>query len=575
VTLSMVRLFAVLRFLFEGGGRLRRTAALLLLIGIVELAAIVSLPVAGGGILDALVQGEVNGFRRSLSILLMLTAAQIVLSASYRLLLVNAEERLGHRIRERALRGLFNGPYATFERFGGGDLVHRVVNDAGVLKAAFGGVFLQLTHDLLATGAVTILLFRQNVVLALITVAALPISLLVVRHWSGGLETLNRRVKVEMANLMNRLQSWVSPALGVRVFSLEERAVTAVAGQSQVLMVASQEVGALRTKAGALSGVFLSLPSVIVFSYGGYQVMSGHLSVGDLFAFVGLSEMFGTPLRRIIGTLTATVPSMLPSLERVQALLCESTGDAPVQSLPDAVAELRVEDLSVRVGADSASRIVKVPKFRARKGDLTAICGPNGAGKSVFMRALAGLYAHSVQNVVALDEEGRQHAVTPRLCAIVPQTAYLFDGSVAQNIAMFGNPDASRLWSVIDAVGIREWISSLPAQVETRVDGALPRCFSGGETQRISLARALYQSSARVFLLDEPTMALDPKAWAILWPIIQSLRLRGPVVIVTHEPTLLSACDRVYEMAPAGDGSCTLTQVDRKGSNDGYDQAAL
>jgi ATP-binding cassette subfamily C exporter for protease/lipase len=185
-------------------------------------------------------------------------------------------------------------------------------------------------------------------------------------------------------------------------------------------------------------------------------------------------------------------------------------------------------------------------QFSLQPGSLLAVLGTSGSGKSTLARLLVGIHA-ATQGKVRLDGSDvypwNKAELGPYI-GYVGQSVELIEGTLAENIARFGDPDAGRLAAAAQAVGIADWIATLPLGFDTPV-GIDGMHFSGGQRQRIALARALYGDPVWV-VLDEPNAHLDEAGDAQLNRTLQALRARGAtVVLMTHRPGALALADRI------------------------------
>lgn len=172
--------------------------------------------------------------------------------------------------------------------------------------------------------------------------------------------------------------------------------------------------------------------------------------------------------------------------------------------------------------------------------------GSSGAGKSTLARLLIGLWP-PLQGKVRLDGVDIytwNKAELGPFVGYVGQTVDLIEGSVAENIARFAEPDSALVEAAARAVGIHDTVTALPQGYATQV-GPGGAFLSGGQRQRVALARALY-GSPRFVVLDEPNASLDEAGERALLDTLQDLRQRGTtVVVVTHRPGILRVADRM------------------------------
>jgi ATP-binding cassette subfamily C protein EexD len=184
------------------------------------------------------------------------------------------------------------------------------------------------------------------------------------------------------------------------------------------------------------------------------------------------------------------------------------------------------------------------------------VIGPSGAGKSTLARALLGLYA-PVVGTVRLDgaeiDQWTRTDLGPYL-GYLPQRVELLDGTIAENIARFGEVEGEKVVAAAQAAGVHELILRLPDGYDTMIQGD-GNMLSAGQQQRIALARALY-GDPRILVLDEPNANLDQEGDDALVAALAACRERGcTVVLVTHRANVLAQVDTVLMMA---DGRAAL-----------------
>jgi ATP-binding cassette subfamily C exporter for protease/lipase len=184
--------------------------------------------------------------------------------------------------------------------------------------------------------------------------------------------------------------------------------------------------------------------------------------------------------------------------------------------------------------------------FSLRAGEVLAVVGPAGAGKSTLARALMGAWP-AVGGTVRLcgaDLAAWDKGELGPYLGYLPQGVELFEGTLAENIARFGEPDPARVQAAARAVGLHEAITALPQGYDSPVgpEGAL---LSGGQRQRVGLARALYGEPVFV-VLDEPNASLDPQGEAALLAAITQLKAQGTTfVVMTHRSGVLAVADQM------------------------------
>jgi HlyD family secretion protein len=212
--------------------------------------------------------------------------------------------------------------------------------------------------------------------------------------------------------------------------------------------------------------------------------------------------------------------------------------------------EIRLRDVSFQYSMDRGCVLEGVNVCIPARS-MVGIVGANGSGKTTLMDLIGGLLTPTSGELLidgaALDDDSRD-AWQARI-AYVPQNIYLLDSSIAQNIA-FGVPpsqiDALRVMQAARSAQLEDFIESLPGKYEHR-GGERGIRLSGGQRQRIGIARALYKE-ARVLLLDEAMSALDGMTEAELMNVLDGLRGRSTIVLITHRLSLVRGCDVIFQL---------------------------
>lgn len=277
---------------------------------------------------------------------------------------------------------------------------------------------------------------------------------------------------------------------------------------------------------------------------GAYLVIENEISAGAMIAASVLLGRAMAPVELAIGT-WKQFDGAKASYRRLSELLAATPVVSPVMSLPSPSGAVSVENLVV-LPPGGQTPVVNGVNFELSKGDVIAVIGPSASGKSSLLRALMGIWP-AAQGSVRLD--AADVASWPReelgpCLGYLPQDIELFEGSVAENIARFGEVDSDRVIEAARMAGIHEMVLRFPQGYETRL-GAGAGVLSGGQKQRIGLARALYARPTLV-ALDEPNSNLDEAGELALVAAIKAMKQAGStVVLVTHRSNVLAVVDKM------------------------------
>lgn len=237
-----------------------------------------------------------------------------------------------------------------------------------------------------------------------------------------------------------------------------------------------------------------------------------------------------------------SVVNVRESWLRLNNLLAQVPLPLSGMELPAPKGYLSVESL-VAAAPGGQSQILRGVQFALKPGEVLAVVGPSASGKTTLARLLVGVWP-ALGGKVRLDGVDvylwNKQELGPHI-GYLPQGVELLDGSIAENIARFGTPNRSDTEEAAKAVGLHEWILSLPEGYDTRLgmDGAR---LSGGQRQRIGLARALYGHPVFV-VLDEPNSSLDEAGELALARAVEQRRATGTAfVLITHRTSALQVC---------------------------------
>lgn len=295
-------------------------------------------------------------------------------------------------------------------------------------------------------------------------------------------------------------------------------------------------------------GVRLTLQS-LVLGLGGWLAVAGEITPGMMIAGSIMMGRVLSPVEQAIGAWKSWSGAKM-AWRRLSCLLNAYPPVPRKLSLPPFQGYLSVEGIcSTAQGAD-AQPVLRDIRFRVKPGDVVGIIGPSAAGKSMLMRAIVGVSGIS-RGAIRLDSADLSQWNPDELgpyIGYLPQDIELFAGSVAENIARFGEKDTEAVLRAARLAGVHELILHLPQGYDTPI-GAAGAMLSGGQRQRIALARALYGEPALI-VLDEPNANLDDAGEkALAQAILQLKQKNKTVLLVTHRPALLAVTSKLLLMA--------------------------
>ena len=498
---------------------------------------------------EALLQRDLRALAMVALLMIVVTVFGFVFGilASYRYVAVSADVLFDMRLAlYEHLQKLSPRFYARTKL---GEIVSRINNDVAEAQRVASDTLLSLVSNLIfLTGSVAIMLWL-NWQLFVLSVALAPLSIFVLRSYQRRLTAQAKQTRERSAEIGSFL---IETLMGMRLVvtsNAEASEVERFRRRNRSFIESLLAMQLTSYLAGAAPGVILALSTAAVFLYGGSLVIEGAMSVGALVAFMAYHLRLLAPAQSLMGLYTGLVTARV-SLGRIFELL-----DAKVDVVErvDAVAlteprgEITFERVTLR--HDRENTVLDDVSFRIPAGGVCAIVGPSGVGKSTVADLILRFYDPQSGSVKLDGRDLRDLRLGDlrRAVALVDQSPFLFNASVAENIA-YAWPEATRdeVVEAARAVAIHKFIESLPEGYDTQV-GERGLTFSAGERQRIAIARAVLRRPS-VIVLDEPTAALDPITEQAVASTLSTLLRGRTAIIITHRMSLVEIADQVIAL---------------------------
>jgi len=435
------------------------------------------------------------------------------------------------------------------ESYTSGRIISRQTSDLDAIRELLDEGINQLVRGVLYMVFTAIALVWLDWVSGLVLVATLLPLALLTRWFQLRSQKLFRRSRVASAKLIVQFVETMTGIRAVQAFRKERRNEREFGDLVEDYRDVNARVLGLFAIYNPSLALIGNIAVAAVLLIGGFRVVDGALEVGVLLAAVLYTKRFFDPMEEL-AMFYNSYQSAASALEKISGVLEEQP------SVPDPAhpVDLWTADGGVRFErvefAYTADRVV-LPRFDLEipAGQTVALVGSTGAGKSTLAKLIARFYDPS-DGVVELDgvDLRRLHPKDLRRAIVmVTQEAYLFSGSVADNIAL-GRPDASfdEIVAAATAVGAHEFIESLPNGYDTDVNKRGGR-VSAGQRQLISFARAFLANPA-VLILDEATSSLDIPSERLVQEGLQSLLADRTAVIIAHRLSTVAIADRVLVM---------------------------
>jgi ATP-binding cassette, subfamily B, multidrug efflux pump len=436
-----------------------------------------------------------------------------------------ASQGVAYDLRDALFERIERLSFSYYDRVQTGQLVTRLTSDVEQIRTFAGSGVVQLANAVVMLIGTTVLLLYLDWQLALVALAIVPIIAVLLVRFVSRIRPLFREVQQTLGRLNTVLQEDLLGVRVIRAFAREDYETARYTSVNEELL--EKNLTTVRVFSNNFPFVFLlaNLGTLAIVWFGGWQVIGGRLSVGDLVAFNTLLGFMLFPILTI-GFLSASISRAGASSQRVFDVL-----DAPldVKDAPDASVLL---PLSCRVDFDDVSfrypgstrDILAGVSFTARPGQTVAVLGTTGSGKSTLVNLIPRFY-DVTGGAVRVDGNDVRDVTLSSLrsqIGIVLQETRLFSGTVRDNVA-FGKPGATdeEIVAAAEAAQAGEFIRGLSDGYDT-VIGERGIGLSGGQRQRIAIARALL-IDPRLLILDDSTSAVDAETEAAIQETLDRL----------------------------------------------------
>jgi len=427
-----------------------------------------------------------------------------------------------------------------------GEIMSRAVNDANLLQDALVNNIMRLALNLLLISGILVFIFYIDWHLSLFVLVVFPFLIFVVRRFGSQIKDFSSLVQMKIADISSILQEVIGGIEVIKSFTMEEREVKRFQDQN----IMNFRLNMKRTRIVAILPpiveVLTTLGLVAILWYGGWEVIRGELTIGELIAFLGYVGLAVNPLNRI-GRDYSQYQQALASAERIFELL---DIEPEIKESPGAIEMPRIEGYikfeGVSFSYNEKELVLENINLDLKPGEKVALVGPSGVGKTTLVSLIPRFY-DPVFGKISIDKQDIRKVRLSTLreqIGIVPQETILFSGSIRDNIT-YGKVEASdeEIVGAAKRANAHNFISALPNGYETQV-GERGVKLSGGERQRIAIARAILRNP-RILILDEATSAVDAEAEVLIQEALEKLMKNRTTIIIAHRLSTILGADKI------------------------------
>jgi ATP-binding cassette subfamily B protein len=455
------------------------------------------------------------------------------------------EQKLTHLVRVELYGKLQRLPIKWFDSTPSGEIMSRVATDVPATNRVMVEGVDQAVAAALQFIVVLGYMFHHSVPLTLVTLAPLPFIALLTLWWSRRSEPLWRASSEAGSALNALLHDQLSGIRQIKAYTVEPEALETFAQASE--LAGSKHLTVMRGQSLVWPGVsFVAEAGIILMvAMGSWWSLRGEIPPGVVISFLVAWGFLFEPISRI-NPLAQTFTRGLVSAERIFKII-----DTPDEShltqgitLPEIRGHVRFEDVTFCYSDESPA--LEGLSFEVLPGQTVALVGATGAGKSTVLNLLTRFYEPTSGRItldgIPLSEISKEWLRDQ--FGFVTQENFLFNTTVNNNLKL-AKPDASEdeIWRALEAANAAEFIRGSMEGLQT-LAGERGCRFSGGEKQRLSIARAMLKNPP-VLLLDEATSALDNRTERLVQDALENLRFQRTCFVIAHRLTTVQNADRI------------------------------
>lgn len=439
---------------------------------------------------------------------------------------------------------LLHLPYRHFENTASGMIGERL-RQLDTIRAFFTGQMPLTIVDLAFVGVFLLVLFMINSMLGFVTLAVMPVFVLLSIAFHATQRKLAEQSFMGQAARSSALNETITNALTVKSLALESEVERRFHERLGLAAWTGFRVSNLSGAIATIGQLLQQVAGLAIIFIGARAIISGEMNVGELIAANILASRAIAPMRQVVSA-WYQLQEVRAAFTRINQIM-----DEPVELKPGEVGpgltlrgHIRLENLSFAYG-EEGPEVLQDVSLDIEAGQVVGIIGPSGSGKSTIAKLVQGLYAPTNGRVL-IDGTDVQH-MSPsslrRQIGVVPQDIQLFAGTVRENIAFgVGDKDPARVVQVARFVGAHDFIQHLPKGYDTVLT---ERGFglSAGQRQLLSIARALMRNP-RIMILDEATSALDAVTEERLMRNLRRAARGRTIILISHRMAPVVVTDR-------------------------------
>jgi ATP-binding cassette subfamily B protein len=496
-----------------------------------------------GAIDNGLAAGDATALLRAAGLILGIAVLRGVMGFAQRFYGEWLSNRVGYDLRNHFYQSVQNLPFAFHDKARIGDLMSRATGDIAETERFTGIGLMDLLATLLLLIGVTVAMLLEDASLAVWVLGPLVVLMVAALRFGTTIRPMFKKIQAQMGVLSSVMQESLTGIGVVKAFAREQHEFAKFDRDNEKWSEMRYKAVHLWADYWPLFTLVLSASTLLLLWFGGPRAIAGEVTVGTLFVMISYVLMLNAPVLHMgfVVNLAATAGASASRIFEIIDTPNEIEEAAGARDLEHPYGAVRFEHVSFTYGQGRS--VLRDVSFDAQPGQMVALIGPTGSGKSTITNLIPRFYDPTEGRILVDGVDIRELKLKSLRShiGIVLQEPFLFDGTVAENIA-YGRPEAlqEEIVAAARAAKADDFIRSFPEGYGTKV-GERGVTLSGGQKQRIAIARALLYDP-RILILDDSTSSVDTETEHIIQQALAILMQgRTTFVIAQRLLTLKSA----------------------------------
>ncbi len=463
-------------------------------------------------------------------------------------ILIRTAQEITKIIQMQVMRSLITADTEVIDKKHTGKFISHLTFDVSLISRLVSNVILNLTKDSFTLIGLLIVMFYQNWKLAFFAIIMIPLATIAARSLGKRIG----KVTVEAADRTGELSTYLIEIFKnhkmIKIFQKENYEFGRTERFINNLKDKVTKIETVLVRASPIMETLTGLMIALLIFYSGKLIMSGELGLNNFFSFLAAMMLAYQPVRSL-ATLNMSLNQGLAAARRILPLIDNENKIKELENAKElkiSKGEIRFEKVNFKYNKDEGEVLNDIDIF-IEGGEMTSLVGHSGAGKSSLLNLIPRFYDRD-DGDIKIDNQSIYETKIRSLrsnISLVAQDITLFDDTIRNNI-LYANPDASNeeLNEAVKFSYSKEFIEKLPNKFETLI-GENGIRLSGGEKQRISIARAMLKKSS-IILLDEATSSLDSDTETKIQEAIKLLTNNKTTLVIAHRLSTIKNSKKIY-----------------------------